>query len=242
MGRWLERYQDGQCSQVWTEMTSLGADIRSDDESLADAKAVGRETMRRVRANVEQLVELLPGIGFEFEREPFIPPSENASQELDELERTIGRMPLALRLWFEEIGEVDLVGRHPAWDFDYPDPLVVQAPVGYVLSEFEEFEHDRGTEWDRGSAFEVPIAPDYLHKADVSGGMPYSMAVPNAGADGLLLWEPHQTTFVNYLRIAFAMGGMPGWQRHPALLEDWASPPSAPPSELVAIARRLLAL
>jgi hypothetical protein len=68
------------------------------------------------------------------------------------------------------------------------------------------------------------VAPDYLHKANVTGGMPYGLAVPNPGADGLLLWEPHQTTFVNYLRIAFGIGGMPGWQHEPALFEHWALP------------------
>jgi hypothetical protein len=149
---------------------------------------------------------------------------------------------LSLRLWFEEVGQVDLTGRHPAWEFEYPDPLVVDAPVDYILSEFEAFEHDRGTEWDRGSLFEIPIAPDYLHKANISGGAPYSLAVPNAGVDGMLLWEPHQTTFVNYLRIAFAMGGMPGWQRFPALVEEWALPKGPAPSELSEIASQLVRL
>jgi hypothetical protein len=35
--------------------------------------------------------------------------------------------------------------------------------------------------------------------------------LPDNGVDGLLLWEPHQTTFVNYLRICFRFGGLPGW-------------------------------
>jgi hypothetical protein len=70
--------------------------------------------------------------------------------------------------------------------------------------------------------------------------MPYGLTVPNPAADGLLLWELHQTTFVNYLRIAFAMGGMPGWQREPALLEPWALPDEPPPSFLRELAQELL--
>jgi hypothetical protein len=157
-------------------------------------------------------------------------------------ETMIGLMPLALRAWFEEVGQVDLNGTHPEWSFEYPDPLVVQAPVEFIRSEYEEWSFDRVTEWDHGSTFEVPVAPDYLHKANVSGGAPYGLTAPNPGADGLLLWKPHQTTFVNYLHIAFAMGGMPGWQREPALLEAWASPREAPPAWLLDLGRSLLPL
>jgi hypothetical protein len=223
-------------------MTSLGADLRSDDDSLAAATQVARETMRRARRNVERLIEVLPSAGYEFEGEALVRPPTDASVQLDALEREIGLLPLALRIWFEEVGQVNLNGRHHAWSFDYPDPLVVEAPVEYIRSEYEAWAFDRGTEWDRGTTFEVPLAPDYLHKADVSGAMPYSVRVPNAGADGLLLWEPHQTTFVNYLRIAFRMGGMPGWQREPALLEDWALPTDAPPQWVLDLGNELLPL
>jgi len=240
MGTWLDRYRRNPGPQVWAEMTALGEDIRKDAEWLSDATAVARETMRRARRNVELLVELLPSIGYEFGDEPFTPPPANAAGLLDEVEATIGVLPLALRVWLEEVGQVNFVGAHPGWKFEYLDQLVVEAPVDYILSEYEAWDHDRGTEWDRGALFEIPIAPDYLHKADVSGGAPYALSVPNGGADGLLLWEPHLTTFSNYLRIAFRMGGMPGWQDEPALHDEWALPNAPPPSELVEVARRLL--
>lgn len=241
MGRWLERYDRGQRAAVWTEMIGLGADLRDDDEALRDADLVARRTMRRARTNVERLVELLPAIGYEFAGTPFVEADASAPGQLDELEGLIGVLPLSLRVWFEEVGQVDLVGCHPGWDFAYFDPLVVKAPVDFIRSEFADWEHDRGTEWDRGSTFEVSIAPDVLHKADVSGGPPYSIAVPNPAADGLLLWEPRQTTFTNYLRIAFATGGMPGWDPAGAgaAVGDFTAPATPPPPELVELARRL---
>lgn len=242
MRRWIERYRDGTHRQVWIEMTSLGPDLRSDETALSEAAAVADETMRRARSNVERLVERLPRLGFEFQSTPLTDPSPDARTELDTLEREIGLLPLSLRAWFEEVGQVNLNGNHPQWTFEYPDPLVIDAPVEYIKSEYEAWSRDRGTGWDRGSTFEVPVAPDYLHKANVSGGMPYGLAVPNPGADGLLLWEPHQTTFVNYLRIAFGMGGMPGWQREAALFEDWALPQEPPPAWLLNLGRELLPL
>jgi hypothetical protein len=242
VSRWIERYRSGQFRQVWNEMTSLGGDLRSDAEALEQAAVVTRETMMRARHNVEQLVELLPAHGFEFEADPLVPPDSDVVAQLDALEEEVGLLPLALRAWFEEVGNVNLNGSHPEWTFEYPDPLVVDAPVEYIRSEFEAWSHDRGTEWDRGSQFEIPVAPDYLHKANISGGAPYGLVVPNAGVDGLLLWEPHQTTFVNYLRTAFRMGGMPGWLREPALLEDWALPDQPAPGWLLELGRTLLPL
>jgi hypothetical protein len=156
-------------------MTSLGPDLRSDEAALSAATTVAHETMRRARHNVERLVERLPEFGFEFESEPVTDPPPDARTQLDTLEGEIGILPLSLRTWFEEVGQVNLNGVHPEWAFEYPDPLVVDAPVEYIRSEYEAWLADRGTEWDHGSLFEVPVAPDYHHKAKVSGGVPYGL-------------------------------------------------------------------
>jgi hypothetical protein len=228
---WLDRYRRGEHRGVWTDMTSAGAAARSDP----DAVAVVAETMRRIRENVERLVRELPARGFVFRDErPHTPPPADVAAQLDELEGELGPMPLSLRVFFEQVGLVNLNGTHPEWTFDYPDPLVIEAPIDYIRSEFEEWSEDRYTE-----TFELPLAPDFLHKANVSGGNPYSLAVPNDGVDGLLLWEPHQTTFVNYLRIAFAAGGMPVWFQEPGQQADWARPQDPPPGWLLELAGSL---
>ena len=230
---WLDRYIRGDHVQVWTEMTSLGGRVRDDESTLTDATAVVTETMRRARANVVVLVEELKARGYLFDdpegRPPFEPPAPDIVHQLDDLERRIGPMPMALRGWYELVGRVNLVGSFPDWGYDYTDPLVVDAPVDYVLSEYDAWEHDRGTEWDRG-VFAIDVAPDWLHKANVSGGGPYAIEVPNQGVAALLLAEPHMTTFVNYLRIAFQWGGFPGWER--GLRDGWAQP-SIPPPDLI---------
>ena len=73
----------------------------------------------------------------------------------------------------------------------------------------------------------------------MSGGA-YSMVLPNPGADGLFLSEPHHTTFVGYLRVAFRWGGLPGWD--PATSKGEMSAPGPPPAELLEIARELTSL
>ena len=66
---------------------------------------------------------------------------------------------------------MNLVGHHPDWNFEYRDALVVDAPVDFVLSEYEAWREDRGTEWD-GGPFTIDVAPDFLHKGNISGGPP----------------------------------------------------------------------
>jgi hypothetical protein len=214
MAAWLDRFLQGDGVAVWTEMTSVEATIGFSDEEATEATAVAVETMRRCRANVEQLVDLLPSAGYRFipgeGLATFRPPAPTVVADLARLETHVGPLPVALRTWYQEVGEVNLMGAAPGGWCDFPDPLVVQAPIEYTLAERSAWEQDRGTEWDRG-AFVVDFSPDYLHKADVSGGAPYSIAVPQAGLDGRVLWERNQTSFVNYLRIAFAWGGFPGF-------------------------------
>jgi hypothetical protein len=241
MSHWQERYLAGDHLRVWTEMTSSGPLLRQEPD-WEDAAAVARETMRRARVNVERLIELLPATGFEFENSPdslIVAPDSTAIEALDRLETQVGTLPLSLRCWFEEVGQVDLVGRNPNWNHDLTDPLVVNAPIANIQSEHDQWAQDRGTDWDQGP-FRIDFAPDALHKANISGGSPYALTVPNAGVDGLVLWEPHQTTFVNYLRVAFRWAGLPGWD--PAAGHGWSAPPIAFPTELRRIAESLLPL
>ncbi len=238
MDSWLERYEAGDHVQVWTEITTAGLRLRGSEE-WDEAVRVARETMRRARANVERLIQRLPQLGYEFEapERVFQPAARDAASGVDELEAKIGTLPLSLRFWYEQVGSVNLVGTHPEWDYDYTDPLVVEAPIDYILTEYEDWEADQGSEWDTGAPFRVDIAPDFLHKADVSGGGPYAIEVPSELVDAPLLEEFHQTTFVNYLRISFRWGGFPGWERPDP---KWARPPGPPPTMLGELAAELL--
>lgn len=221
MSAFLSRYLDGEYERVWAELLALGPAVR-EGPLAADAYAVARETMRRAGENVGRIVARLEHIGYEFEVAPlgawipnarvYVPPSPSAEGWLSDLEATAGRLPLSLRAWFEVVGEVNLMGRHPDWDERaYPDPLVVEGLEEWG-SEYESWRSQREG-GEEPEPFVLPIAPDYYHKANVSGGTPYGVALPCAAADAPLVGEWHETTFVDYLRIAFRWGGFPGWQR-----------------------------
>jgi hypothetical protein len=114
MPGYLDRYGQGECKQVWAELLAQGGRIRRQplyDEALA----VARETMRRARANIELLVPRLTSLGYQFAHPDrvFVPADQETRGEVAEVERRSGPLPLSLRVWCEEVGEVNFMGSHP---------------------------------------------------------------------------------------------------------------------------------
>jgi len=232
----FERYLAGDHEQVWRDLVALGAGARS-DAHLADALAVAYETMRRVEQNVRMLAERLTGLGYRFVdagsgggglfaalfgrrggmlHAPHVPPEPGTFEAIRELERAVGGpIPLSLRAFFDVVGAVDFTGEQeaisPRDSQVTPDALVVYGAkdaIGWL------------DECDPDDDMTIAIAPDALHKSNISGGDPYMIAVPAAVADAPLEEEPHNVTFVEYLRIAIGWGGFPGWEEAEAILPE----------------------
>src|SRR5687768_10518259 len=94
---YLERYMRGGEEQaVWHELVALGGAVR--EEPLAvDVEVVVRETMRRVRLNLEVLIARLHSLNYRFVHAPWSPLSRMELEELNEAEAAYGPLPLALR-------------------------------------------------------------------------------------------------------------------------------------------------
>jgi hypothetical protein len=158
---------------------------------------------------------------FENEDEVFPGPEDGTDEAIEQIENEIGALPLSLKLFWQRVGSVNFCGGHPDWELDpdcepegYPDPIVIYPP-SVALAELEEFLSDKEERLRSNLPFVVPIAPDFYHKADVSGGMWYNLSVPAVADDPPLNDEWHQTTFLNYLEIAVKWAGFPGLERYP---------------------------
>jgi hypothetical protein len=237
---YLSRYLAGEHETVWAELTALGPAER-DEPVWSDARAVARETMTRVRRNAEQLIASLRELGYEFRPETWMPqplltPRLADLALIDELEdRVGGPLPLSVRAFYENVGPISLRGRHPQWELEYPDELILDPLIDLHERLILRSEYDPSL-----TGFELDLAPDYLHKADVSGGAPYAIALPNPAADIPFENERHGTTFVDYLRIAFRHGGFPGLdltETEPA--QPWLAG-SIPANDLEHLTRNLL--
>jgi len=230
MPSYLDRYLSGENEQVWDELIALGAAVR-EEPLYFDALAVARETMRRVQHNLELLIPRLRDLGYAFgygwattqgalttqeaaqmeqDEQLLSPPDEDLVEEIDELERRAGTLPLSLRAFYEVVGGCNFIGSHPAWESHRLDPLeVLSARAVLRLDDWNHWSDDRRDD----ATCELPIAPDEYFKYLYSGGGPYAILLTSLVADAPLLYEWHHTTFVDYLRICFHWGGFPGWAR-----------------------------
>lgn len=211
----LSRYTSGEHVQVWNELQQLGPAVL-DNEHREAAMQVALETMRRVQRNCALIVTRLKSLQYRFGVYPdgskgyysmgaLVPPDAEMLADRAALEEAIGPLPLSLTAFWEAVGSVDLVGMHAGWPRGL-DPLVVEPPAA-GLSELDDMDEMM----DSMGHFEASLAPDDLHKDNVSGGSPYAVELPNPAADFVLANESHEMLFVPYLRMAILRyGGFPG--------------------------------
>ena len=190
-----------------------------------EAENVLHEIMRRSRFNVEKIVAKLSAGGYEFvyPEDVLVFPLPNLKERIEQLERNGVFLPLSLKMWFEIVGAVNLMGSHSDWPVPaylsnplledrepwYTDPLVVEDSLLDDAFKNWQFRAQVVTE---GSELpcRVEISPDASHKANISGGASYELSIQDPSVDTRLSNEPHDVNFVDYLRIAFSWGGFPG--------------------------------
>jgi hypothetical protein len=175
--------------------------------------------MRRVLMNVREVAARLNNVGYDFGDRDGIwtPPPVDTAAKIARIELDAGTLPLSVRALFEVVGAVNLIGKHPELCPEvgdlYSDPLET-SPIDYAISELETWKEDRATYGDaEAGPFGVPISADDYHKADVSGGPEYRILVGEPSMDGRLIHERHGILFIDYLRLSFAWGGFPGFDR-----------------------------
>lgn len=244
--RWGKRYADGEHEPVWQEMVAAGTRIRRDEALVADAEAVALETMRRVRVNVVVLEERLRGLGYEFEAErqdaewprQVIQPIDPLAQvKLAGIEHQIGPIPISVRAFFMEVGGVAFNGRLPGWSVPYTDALEVITALDGLDEHLADMRDD--PDWqaalpeDERGTVHLELSADYLHKANVSGGRPYGVLLPDARADTPWRYDDLHAGlyFVEYLRSVISDGGLPGWRRTPG---------NRPPPDIEALTAQLV--
>jgi hypothetical protein len=223
VGSLLDGYKSGAFEAVWREIRSLG-DI--DGDLRAEVLDVAEETMRRVARNADVITERLRALGWRalMGKLRTLPSADDAKQ-FDRIESiTGGPLPPSLRAFWTIAGGIDWVWDYkcgqppPELGVDLPidemDPLCVDPAgvVGYLLEEWEE--QRKQPDPDLVDPFRLSLAPDYLHKANISGGAPYTIELPFFGADPLFAYERHELPFVDYLRLSFSWAGFPGLDEH----------------------------
>lgn len=229
-----------QIHQDWADL--VGYDRSSTNAAERnEALAFARAMMQRAQGYVLEVIDELQQAGYRFV-EPeriYIPPDSETRNWLERLPERSIHLPIALQAWLLEVGHVNLMGTHPSWPtpayaFEdrrgdgypiYTDPLVVE-----LMPDFLDYLHDEWLEEQSGEAFIVDLAPDHLHKAGISGGMPYGLPTDRPRVDSILLYERHCTSFTGYLRRALYWRGFPGFDymsQEDIAATGWRSDPAA---------------
>ena len=238
-GNWLARYHRGQRGAVWHELRQLGSAVREPGR-LEEAQLVCDEMARRARQNIKVIIERLSSAGYRFHSNdndqapvpPHIPPTAAAAGLAQWLEGRFDAVPMTMLSWLRLVGDVGLVGTHPQWkESAAGDPLVIELEGSRwpdePMQRYFEGELEAWGEWPGADRmFVLPLAPDRIHKMNVSGGPPYGIVLPDGCADGLFVGETTMP-FVSYLNWAFSHGGFTWptapdnhWQLKKALAKD----------------------
>jgi hypothetical protein len=177
-----------------------------------------------VGEQIAKIARRLPALGYRFKRPSFAFPGPEPGTEdaIERIEREVGTLPLALKIFWRRVGSADFTAHYstsrpveyPWAGCASPDPLVV-CPPSVAVVELDGFLDDRDERTRCDLPYLVPIAPDDLHKDNLSGGMWYNLSVPAVADDPPLNDEWHRTTFVSYLESAVRWGGFPGLERCP---------------------------
>jgi hypothetical protein len=222
-GDLVARYRRGEHEAVWRELRAHEAISGALRE---EALALASETMQRVARSVDVIAQRLAARGWKALSGALrAAPRAEDVQVLASVESVTGApLPPSLRGFWEVVGGIDFI-----WDYNDND----EAPdfgVGLALAQmdplsiepamaaphfFEEWQEGRSSiDADLDEPCTLHLAPDWLHKANLSGGEPYGIELPFLGADPVLVGEEHALPFVDYLRLALRWGGFPRLERH----------------------------
>lgn len=190
----------GEPSALWQELHRLDLRKLTSSEFVTEIQEYVRQTMRRVRTNLEFLVHELPAVGYRFlSSNPLPPPDPEAAVQLDQLESTVGPLPLTLRHFYLEVGAVDF-RQEPDQLIPWIDERRSSASLLQTLGEEDPLYVRPLHEFSKACRNSLPVtrsiqsepgtqrlcvwlAPDECHKANYSGGEDYSILLPEPAVD-----------------------------------------------------------
>jgi hypothetical protein len=235
-GRYLERYQAGSHEEVWRELRGLALDALAGPAG-AEAAAVARETMERVRRNLETIVLRLREHGYKLKtgKKALVPPGASTGKAIDALAKAAGQpVPIALRAFWEIVGAVDLSEGNAVYAEDELffeqlgklDPIVVVPPRD-ALARAKSFNDARERDLpELRSPFVVYVSPDPGAKYDPDGTAfdddPHRMPLDGPSAEGRVRSRSlGEVPFVDYLRQYLHAGGFHGLRQRVGEDAEW---------------------
>lgn len=194
--------------------------------------AFARKMLAPAKNKIIEIINILISENYKFayKNRAYIAPSKETEGWIKEFENKGIYLPISVQAWLLEVGSVNMMGTHKNWiktayvsdisdnissinDVWYTDPLVVEISKDYIAYLHNEWTYrieDEGIE--NVGPFKIDFSPDYIHKANISGGLPYEISADCPVVDSLVLNERTCTSFTNYIRQSLLWGGFPGFK------------------------------
>ena len=183
----------------------------------------------RARANLRRVHAALLRAGYEFARPDAAlrEADENAAEQLDDFAAQHGRMPTALRVWYEHIESVDF-RQSNTQALDDASPMARLGADAFVVQALEHVVEDE--HFDDAPPVFFPLG------GSASTCDPIGLTIPSDAFDTIVVPDT-SATFGDYVRSSLASGGLPrlGLAVHGASrLPSTVSPRHPRPAELLA--------
>ena len=211
------RYIAGEEISVWRDIYSL-KEISAIDDNWQDLLKVLQETFERVKYNIDFIfVKLKECKCYSFkESNPIKSDYVKSNYYFNILKNKVnefGYMPFTLDFFYRNIESINFLHsleRHSL--FKYADPLFIDS-AEHLLDNMDDgsWEELMYENKDNKMPVYVEFSPDYYHKDNVSGGLPYGIEItPTQQVDSYVVNTPYGNIyFVEYLRLCFKYGGFP---------------------------------
>ncbi len=209
----------------WAILVSQSYNL-SDPYFKNEALGFACSIMKEARQAILIIIDSLQSLNYRFydTSKVYIEPDPHISEFVASYQNHGVFLPLSMEAWLSVVGSVNLIGTMPQWGrpaciFDnaggdkaeevlITDPLVVELPCSYIEYLYDEWKTNKQ---DINEPFRVDFSPDDLHKANISGGLPYQLNTIHPLVDDLVLNEKHCTSFMNYIRTSILWKGFPGF-------------------------------
>jgi hypothetical protein len=247
---YLTRYLAGEYAAVWRELVAAGSAVRH-DPLRADALAVARATMERVKQNLVVLHGRLAELGFAFAapEQALVFARADASERLDALEAELGSLSISGRVWFETFESVQLEQAEPQCLGELgpsglqglaSHPALVIRPFEYGREQLQLYERQRESEpqlYESDPSYPPMLLVGSVLSNCATAGFElgvHHMDDLEFGADGRA-----DASFVEFLRVCIRHGGFPFW--HFMLSSGFPTPDWIPTPDLDRITPYLVA-
>lgn len=176
----LERYNTGNEIEVWNEIYSMN-EITSQNEKRNDILLVLNETMQRVRFNFELIYSELKNSQYPFQNESkcLYPTADNEIEKLGNKVKEFGFLPLSIFYFYKSIYKINLLFQNnKTFKYRYSDPVYIES-VENILKNMDDgaWEELMFENSDDENPVYMEISPDFYHKDNVSGGLPYGIEI-----------------------------------------------------------------